>query len=290
MDKILLEASIVEKLHYLHKHLFDNPLENPTNVPKIGPNGKEIVKIGQIANILGVNRKIAAHYVLQDPNASKELKIDAKEVLEPGIYISADDSYLPVLHQAYSILNKPLNTQKKGIRLVRTTNGVRRYRQKQGTIIIRDGESPLDALTALPNDVPGYEKLSDKDGNVYYIGNENGSWVVRDPKNNTIVFAGESEEESFTWLNREVGGKARSSSKEKDKPAGGATGTGSRTERGEDVVANININEATQLLGLTDDELDLYRRLIQRGLNHSQALSLAHRSVSVARSSGKKPK
>src|SRR5688500_1820865 len=99
MDYLTINAKVIEGINYLYKHLYDNPAQNPTNVPKIGPNGKEITETKQISSILGVNKKIAAIYVLQDPNASIELKSSAREVINPGIFVASDDAFMPVIHK-----------------------------------------------------------------------------------------------------------------------------------------------------------------------------------------------
>lgn len=274
MSKLLLNKDIISQMNYLYANLYNNSSEKAIKTPKIAPNGTKLTKLKQIADIMQVDMKIAAYYVLEDETSDDFLKAQAKSEISLGYYVAADDSFIPVINKAYNLINNEEKVEIKDIRLVRTSNGVRRYRQKQGTIIVRDGKSSLDKLTALPNDIRGYDKVADPRGNVYYIGNENGNWVVRSPTSPDAMHQAADQEGAFTWLNQKVGG-APTVAKKKKETVARATGAGSRSSIDPNADLDITIDQAKQLLKLNPDQLDLYRKLIERGLNHDQAILLA---------------
>ena len=280
MDFITLSPEIVSRIHYLHKHLFDNPIDNPTNVPKISPIGTEIKDLGQLSRIMGVDKIVTAHYVLQDPSASAELKTQAKEVSRPGIYHADEDAFEPIMHQEHDIDTKHIqDSEQKRIRMVRTVSGVRRFRQKRGSIIVTDGEPPLNGLVALPNDVRGYEKVASRNGRVFYVGHEIDKWVVRDPQTRDTIFKGDSEEAAFRWLNQKVGGA--SSGKEPVEAGDGPVLTESeqqdRAAEKEKQSTPLTAVEEAAIRKMNSDDLNLYKKLRQRGLGHNEILALLKR-------------
>lgn len=91
----------------------------------------------------------------------------------------------------------------KVVRHVRTAAGVRRFNQPIGSVIVRDGESPLDGLQAVANDFPGWQKLHGNDGNDYYVGKDAGTWVATDADDYEVVRAN-TEEDVYHALNKHV--------------------------------------------------------------------------------------
>lgn len=191
MASIIISANILNDLSFLSKHLLDDPKTDYTKLPLVSADGSNIVDIKTLAAVMNVTDTIASVYATQDPSASNELKQDAINHID-----------------------------QKWIRMVRTPAGVRKFKQKQGSIIVDDGEEPLDAITALPNDVPGYEKIADKNGVVYYVGNENGKWSVRTIAGNTAatLYSGDSLEDSLYWLNSRAGGIDKNTNGTEQKP------------------------------------------------------------------------
>ena len=279
MDYIKLSPELVSGLNWLYKHLLDDPAKNPTNTPKITPNGTEVKTLSQVSKIMGVDTNIAAHFVLQDPNANETLKTEAKEVAFPGVYLSDQDSFDPVLHQAYEITTKDVSAlEQKRIRMVRTVSGVRRFRQGRGSIIVTDGEPPLNALVALPNDVRGYEKVASKGGRIFYVGHENGKWVVRDPRIKDAIFRGGSEEEAFRWLNKEVGGEGgKTPSEQGSGPVLDQAEQDRQATESERADRPLSDNEQSALREMGKEDLNLYKKLRQRGLGHTEVLALLKR-------------
>lgn len=179
----------------------------------------------------------------------------------------------------------------KKVKMVRTASGMRRYGQDKGSIIIKDGEKPLDALTALNNDIQGYEKLGDKNGNTYYIGMEEGRFVVRNPADNSLMFETPNESDAYNWLNKKVGGgdssvgdnpspfdaspnKKPGDSQEREKireDLSAETQDQGRLGKGPD----LDVAQAVAVDSLTDDEMAKYQRYRQRGLDHREAYRLS---------------
>lgn len=282
MNYLTIDAKSIEAINFLYKHLFDDPAQNPVNIPKITPNGIEVTNIKQLSSLLGVDTNTASYYVIQDPTSPNELKSQAKEVINPGIFVASDDAYLPVTHKAYEIMHNPHIVEEKRIRMVRTISGVRRFKQRAGSIIVNDGESPLDALTALKNDVPGYEKVGSKSGGVFYVGREKGKWVVRDPLNGTIIHSGDKEEDTYKWLNTHAGGSETTSSEGK-KPTQASQVLG-RVESSQSRLTDeqtlakdktLTVQQARLVNKLTTPQLAIYRGLRERGIDHDTALKLA---------------
>lgn len=281
MEKVTLSAKTVESINYLYKHLFDQP--KPTSVPKFSPMGEQVTQVKDISAMMGIDKKVAAVYVLQDPAASSELKEDAREVLNPGIFVASDDVYLPVVHKAYDIISNPFTVEEKRIRMVRSVAGVRRFQQDRGSIIVDDGEPPLDALIALDNDIPGYEKIGDKSGHVYYIGREEGGWVVRDPSSGQVIHRGGTEQDSFRWLNQKAGGTV-SGNVDRTKPQKLAReaepeqlSPKRRTEDAAVPTVTLTRDQKRDVTDMTPEQLELYKILRERKLDHSSAMLLIRR-------------
>lgn len=205
MDYVRIKASLISSINYLRKHLYDSPADNPTNVPKVTPDGTMVKTVNQVAALMNTDIKTASLYICQDPNADIFLKTIAKNNIKPGIFVAPDDAYLPVLNKVEDILTNNIDT--KRIRMVRTAAGVRKFSQPQGSIIVTDGQAPLDGLVALPNDVPGFEKIAARNGAIFYVGNAGkNKWVVYDPQNQQALHVAKTQIEGFQWLNNFVGG------------------------------------------------------------------------------------
>jgi hypothetical protein len=215
MTKIVLNADIVSKMNFLYKHLLDDPAQNPTTTPKVDPLGNEIKSIKQVASILGVEPRIAGFYVLQDPTAAPSLKEMAREAVVPGIYVAPEDGFIPVLHKARTILSGDID--KKSVRIVRTVAGSRKYGQPLGAVILRDGNQTLNNITALPNDVPGFQKMQDKAGTIYYVGRRAGTYYVIDPAQDKILHTAKVEQGAYNWLNDHAGGGVQGTKPKKAK-------------------------------------------------------------------------
>lgn len=207
MKSARFSAQMMQTLAYLSKNMLAQP---QATLPKYTSMGEEIKTIEELANVMGVNDKIAAAFVIQN-ETNAELKSDAIEVLKPGIYNAFEDGYEPIVHYAYDVANKTIIEEKR-VRMVRGTSGANYFKQPVGSIIVSDGAKPLDALLAATNDVPGYQKVMDKNGNAYYIGKEQGYWVVRSGANKMILYhdaGSDGERQSLYWLNTQLGGRAK---------------------------------------------------------------------------------
>lgn len=172
----------------------------------------------------------------------------------------------------------------KAIKFVRTVAGMRKYQQDKGSIIIRDGAQPLDALVAMPNDIAGYEKVSDKNGNDYYIGREGQGWVIRNPQSGEIMNTTAREEDAFAWLNEKVGGREGGLSTPHDPFASSPNvkPNDSQERRNlrralSDPNYELTQGQANAIDNMTDNALREYQRARDRGLSHEQSLSEARR-------------
>ena len=213
----------------------------------------------------------------------------------PGVYVPADDAYLPAYTTAINIGKLYQNNDTKVIKIVRTVSGMRRYQQDKGSIIIRDGEAPLDAITAVANDIPGYEKVVDGSGNVFYVGSENGGWVIRNPKTNELMHTTYSEEDAFIWLNKLAGGGKGSlvdgpnpfRSSPNVKPTDSERRRNLRRDLS-DPRYNLSVTEATAVDNMDDDGLAAYQHNRDRGLDHRAAMSEALADAARNRAKNKK--
>lgn len=87
----------------------------------------------------------------------------------------------------------------KSVRHVRTAAGEQRFGQPIGSIIVRDGSSPLKHLQSVKNDFEGWQKMKGSDGNHYYVGKQGNEWVGTDDKDSILVHAS-SEQDAYTAL------------------------------------------------------------------------------------------
>jgi len=180
--------------------------------------------------------------------------------------------------------NPIVTSETKVMRIVRTVGGARRFGQPKGSIIVRDGQNPLDALVALPNDREGYEKVADQDGNVYYVGfvkdnKGNEKWIVESGQSGEALHAEDTAEDIFAWLNTQVGG---SGGKQKERqadviPIHSSDSARMRIEKGELNRPQYGLTQAqgASIGVLNESELIKYRQLRDRGLNHSDAYKLS---------------
>lgn len=217
------------------------------------------------------------------------------EEIVPGIFVPSLDGHLPVYYTALDVLKKVeagRYTELKTVKIVRTVSGMRRYQQDKGSIIMRDGEAPLSGITAVTNDVPGYEKVEDNNGNPYYIGNENGSWVVRDPKTNEVMHTTANEEDIYIWLNNLLGGQAESSdnnpfdSSPYNKPTDSQERRNIRVTLGSEKYG-LDVDQAVAVDQMGDVGINQYREYRDRGMDHSEALKLAHSDDARAKAKAK---
>lgn len=173
--------------------------------------------------------------------------------------------------------------ESKTMKIVRTVGGARRYGQPKGSIIVRDGKDPLDALVALPNDREGYEKVADLNGNVYYVGfvkdpKGNEKWVVETADGQKAKEANSSEI-AFSWLNNQVGGNSATPDERlPDVVLSKPTDTARmRIEKAELNRPEYGLSQAqgASLGVLKEGELVKYRQLRDSGLDHAHAYKLS---------------
>lgn len=201
MVSVEFSAKMMESLHFLEKHLLSDPR---FTVPRIDSDGNEIKTLSALSLAMGVDLDTAAAYALQG-KTNEDLKTAAQAHLIPAVDFTPLEDYGYALDKVKRILAG--NVESKGVRMVRTVSGARRFQQPKGSIITDDDSPPLDALVALTNDVPGYEKIGDQSGNVFYVGQENGEWVIRDPLTNAVIHKAPDESDALQWLNAKVGGE-----------------------------------------------------------------------------------
>lgn len=209
MTSVKFSAKMMQSLVALDKSMLT---QSKVTVPQLTSMGDEIKTISELADVMGLDKKIAAAYAIQ-ADSSAELKDDAANILFPGIYNAFEDGYEAIQAYADQIAKKNYIEEKR-VRVVRNSQGESYFKQPAGSIIVGAGNQPLDALIALKNDVAGYQKVSDKHGNVYYVGNENGQWVVRSGASRQILYheAGkDGQRQSLYWLNSKVGGSSMKS-------------------------------------------------------------------------------
>lgn len=195
---IVLSPSMLTAMHYLAKHLGDQNVIRK-NVPKYNLDGEPITSIKELADAMGVDTKVAALYALEHKRA--ELQDEALEQFNgfgPMPNLSVEGYIQKIIR---------INPEKKRVRLVRTVLGARRFSQPRGSIIVTDGQAPLDNIMAMPNDVRGYDKVTDSKGRIFYIGEEANRWVVRAPGQHEPLFVGDSDRDAYYWLNDAVVGK-----------------------------------------------------------------------------------
>ena len=196
--RITLSAQMLTSAHTLSK-MIGEPRRSAAELPKYNLDGEPIGSVKELANTMGVDLKVAALYAI-DRNR-EELLDEAKVLLTPSL----GKKHLSV--QQYVDEVTKINPQTKRVRLVRTILGARRFSQPRGSIIVTDGDAPLNNLRVLPNDVRGYDKVTDSKGRIFYIGEEANRWVVRAPGQHQPLFVGDSDKDAYYWLDQAVVGK-----------------------------------------------------------------------------------
>lgn len=168
-------------------------------LPKYTLDGDEITSVKELAVAMGVDAKVAALYALE----RKRIEL-ADEALS---LLSGPNEMKNLSVERYIREIIGIKPEKKRVRLVRTVLGARRFSQPRGSIIVTDGQAPLDNIMAAPNDVRGYDKVTDSKGRIFYIGEEANRWVVRAPGQQEPLFVGDSDRDAYYWLNDAVVGK-----------------------------------------------------------------------------------
>ena len=163
-------------------------------LPKYTVDGQDIATVKQLSNAMGIDEDVAALYGLVHGNG--ELKEES--------YTLLTDKFRFRNLTVSDYIEKIIQTESKRVRLVRTVLGARRFSQPRGSIIVTDGEAPLNNLRALPNDVRGYDKLTDSKGRIFYVGEEANRWVVRAPGQHDPIFVGDADKDVYRWLNNAV--------------------------------------------------------------------------------------
>jgi hypothetical protein len=197
---------MMRSLSYLQRNLTNDVL-TAKDLPKVNADGSEIVTLKQLQTAMGVDIATAAVYVLQAKG--HPLALEAEEQFGVDYFgLASIENYTK------KILDMQPGT--KRVRLVQTILGARRFGQPRGSIIVDDGQEPLRNIRILVSDVPGYDKVADQTGRVYYIGEEANRWVVRDPTNPKIkLFEGKSDKDAYRWLDEYVSGKRKAPRKKK---------------------------------------------------------------------------
>ena len=193
-----LSPRMLTAMHYLAKHLGETK-PSVKELPKYTVDGEPITSVKELATSMGVDTRVAALYALQ--NKRDELQEEALGQFSRFGHIQnlSIDGYIAKITR--------IKPETKRVRLVRTVMGARRFSQPRGSIIVTDGEAPLDNLAAMPNDVRGYDKVTDSKGRIFYIGEEANRWVVRAPGQHEPLFIGDSDRDAYYWLNNAVVGK-----------------------------------------------------------------------------------
>jgi hypothetical protein len=207
---------MMQSLAFLSKDILADP---SFTLPKMTSMGDEVKTVTELASVMGIDSKVAAAYVINS-DASDELKADAIKTLQTTSESAFAEGIGPVIEYAHKIARKDF-IESKRIRMVRNASGSKYFGQPVGSIIVGDGQQPLDAIAAAPNDVPGYEKVVDRQGNPYYIGREGNRWVVRSGVTKGVLYESDSEHgeiESLTWLNTKLGGAKGEAQKKKSMP------------------------------------------------------------------------
>lgn len=181
----------------IHSLLSATQLTGSKELPKYTIDGEPISSVKELAAAMGVDTKVAAVYAI----SHKEFNAEAFDILVD----SQTFKNLTVDQYIYKIMG--MNAESKRVRLVRTVLGARRFSQPRGSIIVTDGQAPMNNIRALPNDVRGYDKVSDSKGRIFYIGEEANRWVVRSPRDHRPLFVGDSDRDAYIWLNDAVVGK-----------------------------------------------------------------------------------
>lgn len=192
-----LTPQLLTSMNYLAKNIGKElPVKS---VPRYNFDGEEISELKQLAVVMGIPESVASLYAMRD--GTPELKAQGLEYVTDNVLFRN----LSVNEYIQKILST--DVEKKKVRLVRTVLGARRFSQPRGSIIVTDGEAPLNNIRALPNDVRGYDKLTDSKGRVFYIGEEANRWVVRAPGQHKPLFYGDSDKDAYYWLDNAVVGK-----------------------------------------------------------------------------------
>ena len=186
MSKVMVStksAVLIEKaLDVLEAHAEGKILASPRAraVPRYLHTGEEVKSVEEAAAVMNVDDETAALYVMESNTPLHvQLKEDAEVFLESKV-----------------------------VRHVRTPAGQRRFDQPIGSIIVRDGESPLNNIRVVGKN-GDWMLVEGQDGTRYDAGydSDNGVWVATGENDwdNVIVDDAESQEDMYRLLDSAIG-------------------------------------------------------------------------------------